>query len=51
MLEQARELMCSLYVEYGLCDASLKASELVDKLLNMECGSGTGRVDYGRKQI
>lgn len=36
MLEQARDLMCSLYVEYGLCDISLKASELVDELINIE---------------
>lgn len=36
MLEQARELMCSLYVEYGLCEISLHASELVDKLINIE---------------
>lgn len=36
MLEEARGLMISLYLEYGLCEASLKASELVDVLLNLE---------------
>ena len=35
MLEVARELMCSIYMQYGLCEASLKASELVDELLNL----------------
>ena len=36
MLEDAKKIMCSLYIKYGLCEASLKASELVDELLNLE---------------
>jgi hypothetical protein len=36
MLEVARDLMCSLYLKYGLCEASLKASELVDELIILE---------------
>ena len=36
MLEDAKKIMCSLYIQYGLCEASLKASELVDELLNLE---------------
>lgn len=38
LLEEARDIMCSLYSKYGLCEASLKASELVDQLLLLEIG-------------
>lgn len=36
MLERARELMCEVYVAYGLNEASLRASELVDELIILE---------------
>lgn len=36
MLERARELMCEVYIAYGLNEASLKASELVDELIILE---------------
>ena len=36
MIEEAKKIMCDLYEKYGLCDASLRASQLVDELLNIE---------------